>query len=255
MRGIISGTWFYGYALAPLGPRDAIVWATVVLFAVGAVASVVPRRTRSLPVAALALTTLLIGAQILVTSAATAGWHYIEIYPFFFCVVAYGAYSAATIVIRRRAGVVIAVAGATIAMLLYSGALLAKYERALPGDHSNPAWTNAVYKLSAYVRRSGAQVYSADWGIANPLFALHPDRGLHELAFALQSPSSGYLTGLGRWLESLPGKKLFIAHAAGETVFPNSTRALLAMMPHHLRLLTTILGADRKPIYLIYQPG
>ncbi len=34
-RAILSGTWFYGYALGPLSPRDVVVAIFVVLFCAG----------------------------------------------------------------------------------------------------------------------------------------------------------------------------------------------------------------------------
>jgi hypothetical protein len=228
------------------------VWLALILFAAGAATSLLPGRTRNLAVAALALTTLLIAAQILVTAAATAGWHYIEIYPFFTCVAAYGAYAGAQLLLRSDRGAVVSLTCVAAAMLTYGGVLMAKYDRELSHAESNPGWTSAIYKLSAYVQRSDAQIYSGDWGIANPLFALHPDRRVDELAFALEAPTPTYLLGLGRYLESIPGPKLFVAHASGETVFPQSTRNLLKSMPGHLRLVQTILGQNGKPVYLVY---
>jgi hypothetical protein len=254
MRGIISGTWFYSYALGIIGPRDAVVWIVLALFVTGAAASLLGGRTRCLAVAALAAVTLMIVMQILLTSAATAGWHYIDIYPFAVAVAAYGAYALGAL-FRREAGAVVALGAASAAMVIYSGVLLGSYEQDLPKAESNPGWTSAIYRLSSYVDRSGAQVYTADWGIANPLFALHTGHFVHELDFALANPSSSSRSALGRWLESIPGRKLFIAHAAGATVFPDSTTRLLAAMPGYLRLQQTVRGVNGAPAYLIYAPA
>jgi hypothetical protein len=252
MRGIISGTWFYSYALSPLAPRDTVVWLSLALFTIGTVASVLPSRTRNFPIAAMSLSTLLIAAQILVIPVATSGWHYIEIYPFYFIVAAYGAYAAATLVVRSRRAGTLAVAGAGVAMLIYSGVLLSKYDGQLPRAESNPGWSSAIYTLDFYVQHTGAQVYSVDWGIANPLFTLHPSARIHELAFAYESSSPTYLKSLGAYARSQPGYKLFVAHANGQTVFPDSTKNLLLSMQGHLRLIHTVLGTNRVPVYLIY---
>ena len=44
---VLSGTWFYDYALGPLGTRPLVVWIVLALFAWGALASLAVARLRS----------------------------------------------------------------------------------------------------------------------------------------------------------------------------------------------------------------
>jgi hypothetical protein len=252
MSWILSGTWFYTYALAPLATRTAVVWTVIVLFGIGSVASIVVPRTRSLAVAGIALTTVLVAIQTLFTPQATAGWHYVAIYPFVTVVVAYGVWAVAASLVRRTAVVYASVAVAAVLALTYNGVLMSKYFDALSGEPSNPAWSPAVYALSRDLAHTDAHVFTADWGILNPLFALAPGTRYSELAFALENSDPANLAGLSRSFASMPGPKLFITHANDKLVFPEANVNLFKAAGQHLRLSGTVLGADHRPVYDLY---
>lgn len=250
--GVLSGTWFYDYALGPLGTRTTVVWIVLALFAWGAVASLAVARLRNRAVAYLALTTLLISVQTLFTLNATAGWHYVAIYPFVTVVAAYGVYALAAALTTRRAMVSAAVATAGVVSIAYSGVLMAKYFDALPREPTNSAWSPAVYALSDDLRHVKATIFTADWGIFNPLFALHPGHEFQELAFELESPAPANLAAVRASVAATPGPKLVIAHANSALQFPDSNRDLRRSLGSHLHLVQTVLGPGGAPVYQVY---
>ncbi|HXO09247.1 MAG TPA: glycosyltransferase family 39 protein [Solirubrobacteraceae bacterium] len=250
---ILSGTWFYDYALAPLAPRSAIVWIVLVLFAAGAIASVAVPRLRNLPVAALAVATVLISLQTLVTVQATAGWHYVAMYPFVTIVAAYGVYAVAHLVLARRSQVHIALACAGILALAYDGLLMSKYFDALGNAPTNSAWSPAIYNLSRDLRHSNATIFAADWGIFNSLFALEPTTHYRDLAFALRYPLPAELVAARAAVNATPGRKLVVTHVNSALQFPDANVDLLSSMGAHLNLVRVISGPDHKPVYAIYR--
>jgi hypothetical protein len=252
MSWVLSGTWFYVYALAPLATRTAVVWTVIVLFGIGSVASTALPRTRNLAVATLALTTLLIAAQNLFTPEATAGWHYVAVYPFVTVVAAYGVWAVAFTLGRRAALVYGSVALAAALALTYSGLLMSKYLDALSREPSNPAWSPAIYALSRDLGHTDAHIFTADWGILNPLFALAPGRRYTELAFALQDSAPANLAAVSGSFASGPGPKLIITHANDKLVFPHANVNLFKAAGHHLRLSGTVAGTDGRPVYDLY---
>jgi Dolichyl-phosphate-mannose-protein mannosyltransferase len=254
-RAILSGTWFYAYALAPIGARNTIVTIILALFVVGAIASVASARLRSVAIAGMAIATLLTVAQILATPQATAGWHYVTIYPFVTIVAAYGVYAAASLLPRASRAVPVALVCTGVLWLVYSGLLMDKYFGAVERQTVNPAWSPAVYNLSHFVQSTPDHVFMADWGIFNPIFALHPSTRYTELAFALQSPApAATVLTLRRWLSgpTFPGTNLFVTHAPGQLEFPDSTADLFKIMHGKLRLKTIIDGPGGKPVYDVY---
>ena len=251
--GILSGTWFYSYALAPLAPRTTIVWIVIVLFTTGAVASVAVPRLRSLPIAALAITTVLISFQTLVTLQATAGWHYVAIYPFVTIVAAYGAYAIARIVLVTDTRVYVALACAGTLAVTYEGLLMAKYFDQLGSEPTNAAWSPAIYNLSRDLRHTKATIFTADWGIFNPLFALHPSTRFRELAFALRFPIPGTLAAVGAQVGATPGPKLVVTHVDSALQFPDANRDLISAMGRHLDLVRVVSGPDHQPVYAVYR--
>jgi len=251
--GILSGTWFYSYALAPLAPRAAIVWIVIALFTAGAIASVAVPRLRSLPVAALALTTVLISFQTLITLQATAGWHYVAIYPFVTIVAAYGVYAIARIVLLRDTLVYVALAGAAILALTYDGLLMAKYFDQIGSEPTNAAWSPAIYNLSRDLRHTKGTIFTADWGILNPLFALDPSGRFRELAFALRFPVPGTLAAVEAQVGATPGPKLVVTHVDSTLQFPDANKDLISAMGRHLDLVRVVSGPDHRPVYAVYR--
>jgi hypothetical protein len=252
MRAILSGTWFYDYALGPLAPRNAVFWIVVALFAVGAIASALIPGARNLAVSTLALATLLIAAQNVLTRQATAGWHYVSIYPFVTIVAAYGAYALAAALLRRDPAVRFALASVGVAAVAYQGVLMAKYLDALNREPANPAWSPAIYPLSNRLAHTTGPVFTADWGILTPLFALRPARRYTELAFGLKSPTAASLAALGKSLRSIPGPKLLVTHASAKLEFPDVNANLFKAARGHLHLISSVAGRDGRPVFLVY---
>src|SRR5205823_578451 len=131
---------------------------------------------------------------ILLTANATAGWHYISVYPFVTIVAAYGVYALARALSPTRTAAVVGVVLVGALSLAYNGSLLAKYLANLrAGEPANSAWSPAIYRLSSYLQHTNGQIYTADWGISNPLFALHPARRYEEIAFLLETGTKANL--------------------------------------------------------------
>lgn len=252
-KQILSGTWFLDYALTPTNPRIPVVVVVVVLFAVGAVASVVPARTRSLPMVCMAFVTVFTSVQILFTVQATAGWHYIVIYPFVMIVASYGAWTLARAVLRRERWVSVALAAVAIVVVSYDGILMAKYFRALKVEPHFSPWTPAIYDLSDYLRHTNGTVVVADWGIYDSLLALDPSRRYSDDQFAFVSSDPASLKSADDLIAALPGPKLIVTHADGKLVFPTVNADLRKAEAGHVGLVRTVPGADGKPMYLVYR--
>lgn len=257
MRMVLSGTWFYAYAIAPLGHVaaalvDPVAITILVLFTVGSVASVGRRGARNLPIALLALSTVLIALQTLLTRNATAGWHYLAIVPTVFIVVAYGVWSIARLLRRRPAVLGLCIAAGVLA-LAYNGILMAQYFRALRGEPKNFTWTSEIYRVHALIARQPGRVYTADWGILNPLFALDPSRRYNELAFDFVAGTPAQDRSVGASVLRQPGPKLLVAHATDAQAFAHSDANLFRAFGSHLHLWRVIDGRNGKPIFDIYR--
>jgi 4-amino-4-deoxy-L-arabinose transferase-like glycosyltransferase len=249
---VLSGVWFYAYALAPAGPRMVVVWVTLILFVIGGVASLLPSR-RSLPVALLAVVTLAMTAQTLLTYQATAGWHYVSVYPYITAVCAYGVWVLAAFIMRGRRRLVLAsLAAAMIAALAYDGVLMAGYDRQLGREPSFSAWSPAIYALSRYIQRQPGEVLTADWGILNPLFALHPSTRYSALEYLLQGGTAADLRAAASQAAQLPGPKLVVTHVPDEQVFVGNDAKLAQALRGHLEPIRVIDGDDHTPVYEIY---
>jgi hypothetical protein len=252
---ILAGTWFYDYIYGQLATPTVLIVIVVGLFTAGTVASIAMRRTRSFAVAVIAVATLLIEIQIVFTVQATAGWHYISIYPFATIVMAYGVYAIARLLLERQRSVYIAIVCVGACLLAYDGLQMAKYLRALAVREPVYPWTDAIYKLSDDLQRSShATILTTDWGISNDLFALHPSRHYVELAFALApaAPTDASMVQLRSAVAAIHGPKLFVTHAAGKLAYPYSTANLFKAIGPHLHLAETVPGLDGKPVFQVY---
>lgn len=167
----------------------------LILFIGGAAASTVGRH-RSLAVACTAMATVLIVAQTLLTYQATAGWHYIEIYPYVVIVCAYGGWVLLSTVIRHRRQLIAGLVIAALAVCAYDAQLFDKYARALNREPVFEPWSPAIYKLSAYLQHTPGRIYVADWGIFTPLLALHPSHRFVDLEFALTNSTPANLAAI-----------------------------------------------------------
>jgi hypothetical protein len=252
MSGVLAGTWYYDYALTPLNSHMVVVWIVLAAFAAGTIASVAMSRTRNFAIAMTSLAALLMALQCLGTAQATAGWHYISVYPFVTIVGAYGVWALARLTLKRDVSVWLAVAAAAAVALVYNGSLMAKYLDAEHREPLNSMWSPAIYTLSRDLQHNHANIITADWGIFNPLFALHPSPRYTELAFELESPVPANLTVVGQQLAAIPQPKLVVTHAAGKFQFPQDNADLFKAAGPHLHLDYAVKGLDGRPVYDVY---
>jgi 4-amino-4-deoxy-L-arabinose transferase-like glycosyltransferase len=249
---LLSGSWFYSYALAGMAPRLVVAYALFALFIVGAIASLLPGRRPSSPVATIALITVLVTLQMLVTYEATAGWHYISIYPFIFITCSYGVWwLTQSIRLSRRNGMVLVTAVA-VAFVAYNGVLMAKYFDQLRREPRSSAWSPAIYRLSDYLRRQPGTVIAVDWGIQPSLFALDPNRRWVNDAFGFNRSAPAQLHQTAAWLAGVPGRKLIVSYTPQDETFPHVDANLAVAERGHLHRLTTIRDAAGAPVYYVY---
>jgi 4-amino-4-deoxy-L-arabinose transferase-like glycosyltransferase len=255
ITSVLSGTWFYGYALAPIAiDNGVVVGAYLLLFAVGAVACGATARFRNLPLLGTAVAAVLMAAQIKLTAQATAGWHYVAIYPFVTIVAAYGAFVLASAVGRGRTATFALLACAVGVALAYDGVIYGKsLSNIASKEPSNVAWSPAIYRLDDFVQHSNATIFTADWGILNPLYALHPSGRFVELTFQLMAPTPASLQQVAGALASTSGPRLIITHAPARAVFPETTTSLHSALGPHLHLFRTLDGRDGKPVFEVYR--
>jgi 4-amino-4-deoxy-L-arabinose transferase-like glycosyltransferase len=244
MPRVLSGTWFYGYALAPLDGREWMGLLLAGMFTAGAVVALVRRRW---VVCAFALATLLVVAQILVTQDATAGWHYLAVQPLFAVVVAYALVALPRALAGRWAThvTVAALAG----WVVYSGTLGASYLDRLDHDTANVAWSPAIYRLADQVRDRDAAIFAADWGIYTPVLALDADPRHQDGAFTLKEPSNR------EWVRAQleASRPLVVAHTLERTAFHDARSNLFEAAGDLLVLEETIVGLDGDPVFELYR--
>ncbi len=251
-EALLSGSWFYSYALAGMAPRLVVAYVLFALFIVGGLASLLSRRWANSAVASMALITVLTSVQMLVTYAATAGWHYIAIYPFVMVVCSYGVWTVARAVRLSWRGAAVVVAAAAIAFLAYDGVLMAKYFRQLNREPKNSAWSPAIYRLSTYLRRQPGTVIAVDWGIQPSLFALDPNARWHDYAFGFVNSSPASLSTAAATIARVPGRKLIVSYVPQKEEFPGVDANLAVAERGHLQRLTGIRGDTGVPVYIVY---
>jgi hypothetical protein len=223
------------------------------LFVIGALASVFPWNHRSVAVGSFTVIAVLVAVQTLLTPQATAGWHYVSVYPFVTIVAAYGVYAVARAILRRGTAVYVALGCAAAGALVYDGALMSTYMRTLASkEPTNAGWTPAIYQLSRVIRHTPGTIFTADWGISNPLFTLQPSLRYGEVAFDLSSPTSQSLDRLDKLIASTPGPKLFVTHAAGKVQLSGVNQNLFRALGGHLRFAGSVPGRDGKPVFVLY---
>ncbi len=250
--GILSGTSFFGYALGPIGPRELVGAMMLALFMIGAVASVVRWRGRSPAVAGIAVATLLIALQCLLTYAAVDGWHYIAIYPFVTIVAAYGAWVIAAALFRSPVRIATALALVGLTALVYDGLLFAKYSRALHDEPRSSAWTPGIYALGGYLEHQPGTVFATDFGIVNPLLTVAPSTRYQDVFAAWNQTRTPALL-IRNEIANTPGHKLFVTRAPGEVIFNKARTNLLTAAGSRLLLIKTIDGLKGHPAFDVYR--
>lgn len=255
--GVVSGTSFHNLAVEPMDGRTVITVILIALFVLGAVLSVVPRRTRSLPVAGLAAITLLVIAQVLITSSATAPWHYMSPLPFGTIVAAYGIVASAKLVARGNLRwLTAAAAGAIVLVTISNVVMLQRTRDALADGRTSPLWTKEIYSVASFVKATPGTIVTADWGIFNQVWAMVPDarERMREEAYSVQA---GGATNLPYALVEAAGPVTVILRAPGAEAFPGNREKTLGAFGQTLTLsrrFTDESGAPRFEAYT-YTPG
>jgi hypothetical protein len=96
--------------------------------------------------------------------------------------------------------------------------------------------------------------FTADWGILNPLFALHPSSRYTELAFDFGKPRPGSSAQAAQQqLASTPGPKLVITHAGDRLAFPQANATMFKAIGSHLHFAFAVDGVNGKPVYEAYR--
>jgi hypothetical protein len=97
------------------------------------------------------------------------------------------------------------------------------------------------------------KVFTVDWGIMNPLFALHPSRRFVDLSFSLDGTAGAASAAVDHQLRTVAGPKLFVTHPSSSLQFSGVNRNLFSVLGHHLRLARTVTGYHQRPVYLVYR--
>ncbi len=255
--GVLSGTSYHNLAIEPLDARTAITIVLIVLFAIGTVLSLVPRRTRSLPVAGCSAITLLIIVQALVTPSATAPWHYFSPLPFGTIVAAYGVVAGAKLLARGNLRWVTTATAAVIVLATVSNAaMLDRSKDALADGRTNPLWAESIYSVASFVRATPGTVVTADWGIFNQVWAMVPDARprMREEAFTVQG---GGAPNLPPVLVDAAGPVTLLLRVEGAEAFPGNRQKTLQAFGPTLTLVRRFADPDGSPRFEAYQyaPG
>ena len=143
-------------------------------------------------------------------------------------VAAYGVYAIARVVLVRDTRVYVAVACAGMLALTYDGLLMVKYFDQIGSEPTNAAWSPAIYNLSRDLRNTKGTIFTADWGIFNPLFALQPSSRYSQLAFALRDPVPAEWAAVGAEVAATPGPKLVVTARRQHAPVPRRERGPVA---------------------------
>jgi hypothetical protein len=139
--------------------------------------------------------------------------------------------------------------------VVYSVLLMVKYFDALQREPKDSAWSPAIYRLSADVRRTHAHVFTVDWGIFNPLFALDPGSRYTELSYDFQNADPTNLADLQSLIAGVRGPKLIVTHVTDKLNFPTANTNVFRALGKHLHLAQTVAGANAVPVYQVYWYG
>ena len=137
----------------------------------------------------------------------------------------------------------------------YSGALAKRYADTIGRDVRFPAWTNAIYDLSRYVKAQDAVVYVCDWGIWAPLQTLDADSGpakYQNIAFNLRAPTPAELR-YRQVVLAKHGRQLFVTRTAERQFFKGAVRNLNAVTRGRLVLARTIRGPGGRPEFEVFR--
>lgn len=145
-----------------------------------------------------------------------------------------------------------------VALLAGSNALVADeyYVRMLRQGGSIP-WTDAIFKLNAWLKGSTVPIYCVDWGILDNLRLM--SRGRLYVRDAAEHTSRPAPTAEDREIVraqlSIPDA-VFVVHTNLAEIFPGNTERLMqaaAAGGFHAQLLATIPDSFGRPIFQVYR--
>lgn len=168
----LGGQWFFhellGSRVSPIYSFALCLLGTALILS--AIARII--RHRKLKFDKLFVFCLLVSAallaQIIVTPDATAGWHYLTLQPF----VAIAVAISISVLVKGRSRMINR--GAALAVVIVAFCQLALYVTniGLLETHKNIVWSEAIYELADYTRRTPGRFIVADWGIQTQLLTL-----------------------------------------------------------------------------------
>lgn len=147
---------------------------------------------------------------------------------------------------------------AVTAALAISSALVANeyYVRMVRQGGSIP-WTDAIFKLNAYLKGSTVPIYCVDWGILDNLRLM--SRGRLYVRDAAEHTSRPVPTPEDRETVraqlSVPDA-VFVVHTSQAEIFPGNTERLMRAASEggfHAELLATIPDSFGRPVFQVYR--
>ena len=197
--------------------------------------------------------------QLALSKDALKGWHMFSIYPFTFVLLSYYIYRLWEVIplsfIRRLVPI-----GIITIILSYNLFIYTKYINAYDHPH-NPYYSNAIYDLVEYTKKSKGTFVSVDWGTHAQLLAFHdgvPGKYV-EIVYLLNNL---YETNLSDEHRNLLIKYLdpsnnyfFIMHPVDKTVFIKARQYFFNAASKYnvkLNLFQEITDSKGRVIYEIY---
>lgn len=199
LQTIVGGNWLYNYAFAAtsLG-LPGVFWMMAGVIAAGGILLAPRWRPKQVDDATVRLFTFfaificVLLLQLAITKAATAGWHYFSIIPFWQILFVLGLYVICLKIWPSRRRLALAIAALLVSILSsYNLIVYGAYAEAYGKSTLNSTWSPALYKLVDFTKsHTSIKFASLDWGIHVQLLALDPVRGKYYEVFAPIDPNN-----------------------------------------------------------------
>lgn len=258
-RSMVVGSWFYNYALSldPIG-LPIVFTILVALIAVASVLLLPQFKTKvALGIRRLFIFSLVflagLLAQMAVTKAATAGWHYFSIYPMWSLLVILGVCIVASRFAIRPWLINASVVAITVAVVGYNLLVYKQYINIYGNPVANASWSDANYRLVSFAKSHHQPFVSLDWGTHTQLLSLDPVKSkYYEVSGPINLSSADVL--YKSYITDLPDA-YYITHTPQGDSFPQASSDFFKMTSlHGLRptIVQTFYDGSR-PVYTIYK--
>lgn len=175
----IDGKFFYGYIIGTLSSPLYSIYLygifLILLLGLGSYLSDLRKRTKdNKPQQQLYWLSLIIVvlsiAQAMVTSQATAPWHYFSIYPFIMILVGLSIWKVAHLVKDRKLRLIL-LACPVLFIISYQVFMNVRYLNYYNAGQVNTNWSPAVFSLIDYAKASNSKFVSLNWGTGTQFIA------------------------------------------------------------------------------------